>query len=226
MLLNTWIELPVMATFHVEKWKGESFSVCLYHLWDNDGNHVDHNWGGNKQRLSLEANRLSFMEEICWTWILRQSSISMLLNKAVLMKFNKMSGHSCCWNPMVINRFTQCLIEANLYSLPQKKVYTFVEPSTQNWGGQMKSRGVPHSPFSRSKLGQASFWNSDKWLHLLEFQNETWSSLDRLNGGCEALLTFPLAPLNFDYLAMPQVYTFFWWRLYGNKPSIINWFQD
>ncbi len=21
------------------------------------------------------------------------------------------------------------------YSLPQKKVYTFVEPSTQNWGG-------------------------------------------------------------------------------------------
>ncbi len=22
-----------------------------------------------------------------------------------------------------------------VYSLPQKKVYTFVEPSTQNWGG-------------------------------------------------------------------------------------------
>ena len=28
------------------------------------------------------------------------------------------------------------------YSLPQKKVYTFVEPSTQDWGFQMKIRGL------------------------------------------------------------------------------------
>ncbi len=26
-------------------------------------------------------------------------------------------------------------VTQSVYSLPQKKVYTFVEPSTQNWGG-------------------------------------------------------------------------------------------
>ncbi len=50
--------------------------------------------------------------------------------------------------------------------------------------------------------------------HLLEFQNEAWSSLDQLKGGCGAPPTFPLAPLDFEYLALPQVYTFFRWRLY------------
>ena len=49
--------------------------------------------------------------------------------------------------------------------------------------------------------------------HLLEFQNEAWSSLDQLKGGCGASPTFPLAPLDFEYLALLQVYTFFWWRL-------------
>ena len=29
----------------------------------------------------------------------------------------------------------------HLYSLPQKKVNTFVRPGTRNWGGQMESRG-------------------------------------------------------------------------------------
>ncbi len=32
--------------------------------------------------------------------------------------------------------------------------------------------------------------------HLLEFQNEAWSSLDQLMGGCAATPTFPLAPLD------------------------------
>ncbi len=50
--------------------------------------------------------------------------------------------------------------------------------------------------------------------HLLEFQNEAWSSMDQLNGKCEAPPTFPLAPLDFEYLVLRQVYTFFWWRLY------------
>ncbi len=31
--------------------------------------------------------------------------------------------------------------------------------------------------------------------HLLEFQNEAWSSSDQLKGGCVTPLTFPLAPL-------------------------------
>ncbi len=53
-----------------------------------------------------------------------------------------------------------------LYSLHQKKVYTFAKPSTQNCGGGgWEVGGVPHTPLSWSKLGQASFWNSKKWLH-------------------------------------------------------------
>ena len=36
-----------------------------------------------------------------------------------------------------------------------------------------------------------------------------------LNGGCDAPPTFPVAPLAFESLALPQVYTFFWWTLYG-----------
>ncbi len=39
--------------------------------------------------------------------------------------------------------------------------------------------------------------------------------LDQLKGGCDAPPTFPLAPLDFEYLALPQVYNFFRWRLYG-----------
>ncbi len=46
------------------------------------------------------------------------------------------------------------------------------------------------------------------------FQNEAWSTLDQLNGWCDAPSNFLLAPLDFEYLAVPQVYTFFWWRLY------------
>ncbi len=45
--------------------------------------------------------------------------------------------------------------------------------------------------------------------HLLEFQNEAWPSLDQLTGGHGAPPTFPLASLDFEYLALPQVYTFF-----------------
>ncbi len=86
-------------------------------------------------------------------------------------------------------------------------------------GARWKVGGAPNPPLSWSKLGQASFWISKKWLHLflcrhlLEFQNEAWSSLDQLNGRCGAPPTFSLAPLDFEYLALLQVYTFFRWRL-------------
>ena len=51
-------------------------------------------------------------------------------------------------------------------------------------------------------MGQASFWNSKK----LVFQNEAWSSLDQLNDGSDvALPTFPLTPVDFEYMALPQV---------------------
>ncbi len=53
------------------------------------------------------------------------------------------------------------------YSLPQKKVYSFVEPSTQK-GGQMESRGCARHSIE------------------LEFQNKAWSSLDQLKGATRA----------------------------------------
>ena len=49
--------------------------------------------------------------------------------------------------------------------------------------------------------------------------------MDQLKGGCVAPPTFPVAPLYFEYLAMPQVYTFFRWRLY-NHLSDYKWMQD
>ncbi len=45
--------------------------------------------------------------------------------------------------------------------------------------------------------------------HFLEFQNEAWSSLNQLNGGCDPPPTYPLVPLAFEYLPLMQVYTFF-----------------
>ncbi len=50
--------------------------------------------------------------------------------------------------------------------------------------------------------------------HLLKFQNEAWCSFDRLKVGCGAPPAFPLAPLDFEDLALPKVYNFFRWRLY------------
>ncbi len=37
----------------------------------------------------------------------------------------------------------------------------------------------------------------------------------QLKDGCGAPPTFPLAPLDFEYLALSQVYTFFRWSLYN-----------
>ncbi len=38
-----------------------------------------------------------------------------------------------------------------------------------------------------------------------------------MKGRCVAPPTFPVAPLGFEYLALPQVYTFFRWRLYDSS---------
>ncbi len=48
---------------------------------------------------------------------------------------------------------------------------------------------------------------------ILKF-NEAWSTLDQLNGGCGASPPLPLVLLDFEYLPLTQVYTFFRWRLY------------
>ena len=69
----------------------------------------------------------------------------------------------------------------------------------------MKGRGCAKPTIELVKSGPSL---------ILKFQNEAWSTLDQLNGGCVAPPTFPIAPLGFEYLALLQVYTFFWLRLY------------
>ncbi len=58
---------------------------------------------------------------------------------------------------IIYEMFSPTGCDHELYSLPQKEVYSFVEPSTQNLGGSQEVRGAPHPQFSWSKLGQASF---------------------------------------------------------------------
>ncbi len=52
-----------------------------------------------------------------------------------------------------------------------------------------------------------------KFLALVLFQNDAWSTLGQLNGGCGEFLPFPLVSLAFEYLPLTQVYTFFRWKL-------------
>ncbi len=89
--------------------------------------------------------------------------------------------------------------------------------------GQMKSRGCAKPTIELAHTGPSLIlkfkemvaYQQKPWEdHLLEFQNEAWSSLDQLNGKCDLPPTFPLTPLDFEYLVLLQVYTFFWWRLY------------
>ncbi len=68
------------------------------------------------------------------------------------------------------------LVEANFFNRsvyyntvsPQKKVYTFVEPSTQNWGGQMKSWGCAKPTIELVQmhplLSLYSCWSLSTWL--------------------------------------------------------------
>ncbi len=51
--------------------------------------------------------------------------------------------------------------------------------------------------------------------HLSEYQNEAWPTLDQVHWGCDAPPTFSVLTLVVEYLASPQVDTFFWWRLYA-----------
>ena len=66
----------------------------------------------------------------------------------------------------------------------------------------MKSRGFAKPTIELVQTGPSL---------ILKFQNEAWSTLDQLNGGCDAPPTLPLALLDFAYLALPHVYTFFLW---------------
>ena len=49
--------------------------------------------------------------------------------------------------------------------------------------------------------------------HLLDFSNGTWPTFDQLHREYGGSPRINLAPLDFEYSALLQVYTFFWWRL-------------
>ncbi len=72
----------------------------------------------------------------------------------------------------------------HIYSLPQKKVYTFVEWSTQNWGGPDEKLGVR----------QTNHWVGSNWAKPHFEIHEAWSTLDQLHWGCDALPTFLYSP--------------------------------
>ncbi len=108
--------------------------------------------------------------------------------------------------PKIVYTFWINTVSTKKYTLLWSRVL-------QTEGGPDGKLGVRHTHhWVGKKLGQASFWNSKKWLHLflcrllLEFQNVAWPRLDQLNLGCGAPPTFPLVTLVFEYLALPQVY--------------------
>ncbi len=59
-------------------------------------------------------------------------------------------------------------------------------------GGQMKGRGCSKPTIELVQTGPSLIFNA----------------------GCVTPPTYPLAPLDFEYFTLPQVYTFFQWRLY------------
>ncbi len=69
----------------------------------------------------------------------------------------------------------------------------------------MESRSAPQPPLSWSKLGQASFWNSKKWLHTNKNHEEApFQKIAKLqNSRCEIsiysdpnMLTFSLSHIH------------------------------
>ncbi len=57
-------------------------------------------------------------------------------------------------------------------------------------------------------------WKSDRSTVSTKRKYTLLSSCVLKTEGGQMKSTFPLAPLNIEYMALSQVYTFFWWRLY------------
>ncbi len=84
-----------------------------------------------------------------------------------------------------------------------KRKYTLLSSRVlKTEGGQIKSRRCVKATIKLVQTGPSLI------LKFKEFQNEAWFSLGQLKGGCGAPPTFPLARLEFEYMALPQVYNF------------------
>ncbi len=125
----------------------------------------------------------------------------------------------------------------NLQSPPKESIHFCRAEYSKLRGARWKVGGAPNPPLSWSKLGQASFCNSKNpplsWsklgqasflkrgcLRLFVLVSPSFRISKRglvqfrpTQGWVWRTPTFPLAPLDFEYLALPQVYTFFQWRL-------------
>ncbi len=112
--------------------------------------------------------------------------------------------------PMAETHLPYVIINSFYPTVSPKRKYTLLS----SWvlkieGGQMKGRGWAKPTTELVQTGPSLILKfKEMAAHLLEFQNEVWSSLDQLNGGCVASPTFPVAPFSFEYLALSQVYTF------------------
>ena len=107
------------------------------------------------------------------------------------------------------------------YTVPPKKYTLLSSRVLKTKGGQMESMGYARHSIELVQT-RPSLILKFKEMAKHQFQNESWSSLDQLNGWCGACPTLPLLPLAFEYLPLTQVYTFFWWRLYQND-YIFSW---
>ncbi len=126
----------------------------------------------------------------------------------------------------------------DLQSPPKESIHLSRAEYSKLRGAWWKVGGAPLPPFSWSKFRHSkpttlksmrilrymwilryfptevalNFWFLCRCLS--GFQSEAWFTLNQLNGGCATTPTFPLFLLAFEYLALPQVYTLFWCRLY------------
>ncbi len=88
-----------------------------------------------------------------------------------LWKFSMLKIISKCFEGSYKPKSRHC------FTVSPKRKYTLLSSQVlKTEQGQMKCRGAPNSPLSWSKLGQASFWNSKKWLNTNKNREETFCS--------------------------------------------------
>ncbi len=125
--------------------------------------------------------------------------------------------------------YTVLCIVSTLQSPPKESIHFCRAEYSRLRGARWKVGGAPNPPLSWSKVGQASFWNSLDFVIFLKrdclrlFVLVSPSFRISKRGLVQFGQTqwwvwrtpyFSPSPLDFEYVALPQVYTFFRWRLY------------
>ena len=105
-----------------------------------------------------------------------------------------------------------------LQSLPKENIHFCQAEYSKLRGATWKVGGVPNPPLSWSKLGQASFWKSKKWLHTNKNREETlFRNIAKLQNSHWP----PYFSSSLPWFWVLEVYTFFRWRLYSVQYTCI-----